>query len=266
MTRREFSLALPVAGLAARWATASPLGGQNYPIRRRKKIEILFRSPEGNPNALEATRDGLWVGEQITDRAHLLDWSTGKSLVAHDTQSSNTSGMAVGAGFVFMAANGPAHLRPKRTHDVEKGGRIVKLDAKTGEHIKNYPTPNGGGLHGLLWAEESLWITQFRPNKILRATPNLTVSHEFDVPLNRAHGMGWDGEHLWCLFSNDFRILKFDVTTGRVVEAIQLDSTDPDPHGMTWWDGHLYYCDAGIAPGHQQNKSQYSGSICRIHV
>ena len=78
--------------------------------------------------------------------------------------------------------------------------------------------------------------------------------------------MGWDGEHLWCMFSNDFRVLKFDIKTGRVIEAIQLDSDDPDPHGMTWWQGSLYYCDAGIAPGHQDNKSKYAGSICRIHV
>jgi hypothetical protein len=266
MTRREFSFGLPLAGLAAGRGVANPIDEQHYPIRRRKKVEILFKSPEGHPNGLEATPEGLWVGEQITDRVHLLDWSTNKPIASYDTQSSNTSGLAAGGGYVFMAANGPGKLRPRRPHDVEKGGRIVKLDAKSGKHIQNFPTPNGGGLHGLLWAQESLWVTQFRPNKILRADANLKVSHEFSTPLNRAHGMGWDGDHLWCMFSNDFRILKFDIKTGRVLEAIQLDSSDPDPHGMTYWDGYLYYCDAGIAPGHQDNKSAHAGSICRIHV
>ena len=78
--------------------------------------------------------------------------------------------------------------------------------------------------------------------------------------------MGWDGSHVWCMFSNDFRILKFDPKTGHVLEAIQLDSDDPDPHGMTWRDGGLLYCDAGIAPGYQQNKSPHAGWICRIHI
>ena len=109
-------------------------------------------------------------------------------------------------------------------------------------------------------------MTQFGPNKVLRCDSDLNVFGDFDAPLNRAHGLGWDSGHIWCMFSNDRRILKFDVKTGGVLEAVQLDSTDPDPHGMTWWDGGLWYCDAGIAPGHQDNKSPHSGWICRIHV
>ncbi len=242
-------------------------GEHDYPIRMRKKIELLYKSPDGHPNGLEATPEGLWVGEQITDRAHLLDWETGKPLVSYETQSSNTSGIAAGGGYVWMAANGPAQLRAKRPHDVDKGGRIVKLDIKTGRHVKNYRTPNGGGVHGLVWALESLWITQFGPNKnITRTDAELRFLSSFPVPLTRAHGLGWDGETLWCMFSNDFRILRFDVKSGRVLEAIQLNSDDPDPHGMTWHAGHLYYCDAGIAPGHRRTESKYAGYICRIYA
>jgi hypothetical protein len=238
----------------------------DYPIRMRSKVEVLFQSPDGHGNGLEATQDGLWVGEQISDRAHLLEWETGKVLASYETQSSNTSGIAAGGGYLWMAANGPASRRDTRPHDVEQGGRIVKMDLKTGKHIKNYTTPNGGGLHGLTWMQDSLWITQFGPNKILRSDADLNVTDSFPVPLSRAHGLGWDGHHLWCMFSNDFRVLKFDVTTGRVVEAIQLNSDDADPHGMTWHDGYLYYCDAGIAPGAADNQSKYAGSICRIHT
>jgi sugar lactone lactonase YvrE len=260
LTRRVFA-----AALAAVAASADEIQDQNYPIRRRKKVETLFKSPDGNPNGLEATADGLWIGEQITDRAYLVDWN-GKVLTKYETHSSNTSGIAAGGGYVWMAANGAAQLRPKRPTDLEKGGRICKLDIKTGESVKDYPTPNGGGLHGLLWALDSLWITQFGPNKILQADADLHIQHSFPAPLNRAHGMGWDGQHLWCMFSNDFRILKFDVKDGKVLEAIQLDSTDPDPHGMTWWNGHLYCCDAGIAPGAANNKSKYAGYVCRLHI
>lgn len=266
MTRRAFSAAcgaLPT--LLGAWKAAAD-DGSGYPIRRRKEVEILYNSPDGNPNGLEATAEGLWVGEQITDRAYLLDWKTGRALAQYETQSSNTSGIAAGGGFVFMAANGPAHLRPRRPHDIVQGGRIVKLDAKTGQHVTNYQTPNGGGLHGLLWAKDSLWITQFGPNKIVQADADLNIFHDFDVPLNRAHGLGWDGKHIWCMFSNDFRILKFEPRTGRVLEAVQLDRSDPDPHGMTWWQGTLHYCDAGIAPGHKDSASKYAGSICRIHL
>ena len=151
----------------------------------------MFQSPEGHPNGLEATEDGLWVGEQVTDRVHLLDWESGRPLVSYETQSSNTSGIAAGNGLVFVAANGPGKLRPRRPHDVTRGGRIVKMNAKTGEHIQNFQTPSGGGLHGLLWAKDFLWITQFNPRKIVKADADINVFHDFDTPLPRAHGLGW---------------------------------------------------------------------------
>jgi len=258
LTRRTMVGLLAAAAAAAR--------DQHYPIRRRKQVEVIWKSPDGNPNGLEATDDGLWVGEQITDRAYLLDWKTGKPIEKYETQSSNTSGIAAGGGYVWMGANGPAGGRERRPHDVEKGGRIVQLDIRNGKHVKNHRTPSGGGLHGLLWADDSLWITQFNPKAILKASAKLEISHDFPTPLNRAHGLGWDDGKIWCMFSNDYRVLKFDPEDGRVIEAIQLDSTDPDPHGMTFWDGGLWYCDAGIAPGYQQNKSEFAGTICRIHV
>ncbi len=263
MTRRQFAQACGV-GLGATLAAAKD--GDQYPIRKRRKVEILYHSPDGNPNGLEATEDGLWVGEQITDRAYLLDFETGRPLAMHETQSSNTSGIAAGGGFVFMGANGPARRRPTRVHDVKKGGRIVKLDAASGKHVSNYQTPDGGGLHGLLWARDSLWVTQFNPLKVVQADHNLNTYSDFDLPLGRPHGLGWDGQYIWCMFSNDYLALKFDSRTGRVIEGVRLEKTDPDPHGMTWWNGALYYCDAGIAPGHKDNLSPNAGAICRIEI
>jgi hypothetical protein len=50
------------------------------------------------------------------------------------------------------------------------------------------------------------------------------------------------------------------------IEAVDLDRSDPDPHGMTWYQGSPYYCDAGIAPGFKDSGSPGSGWICRIHL
>ena len=267
MTRREFSASCG-SSIAALLGASRALAnaGRSYPVRRRKQVEVLYQSPDGHPNGLEATPEGLWVGEQVTDRAYLLDWETGRTLARYETQSSNTSGIAAGGGFVFMAANGPAKRRPRRPHDIRGGGRIVKLDAKTGQHVSNYQTPAGGGLHGLLWAQHALWVTQFRPLKIIKADADLNTFHDFDLPLEQPHGLGWDGEHIWCMFSNDYLALKFDARTGRVLEGVELDRSDPDPHGMTWGDGALYYCDAGIAPGHTDSLSRHAGAICRVQL
>lgn len=118
----------------------------------------------------------------------------------------------------------------------------------------------------MLWAKDALWITQFNPLKVVKADANLNTFHDFDLPLGRPHGLGWDGEHIWCMFSNDYLALRFDIRTGRILEGVELDRDDPDPHGMTWWNGALYYCDAGIAPGHKDNLSKHGGAICRIEL
>ena len=79
LTRRSLLAGLATGGtlLSSRASAAAARtfvsGDHQYPIRMRKKVEILYQSPEGHPNGLEATPEGLWVGEQISDRAHLLD-------------------------------------------------------------------------------------------------------------------------------------------------------------------------------------------------
>ena len=60
MQRRAFIASLAAASLRA---------NGRVPIRKATKITKLFRSPDGHPNALEATPEGLWVGEQVTDIA-----------------------------------------------------------------------------------------------------------------------------------------------------------------------------------------------------
>ena len=84
-------------------------GGAAYAAgvpRRQAKVVRLFKSPDGFPNAMEASAEGVWVGEQTTDTAYLLDWKTGKVKRKIATESSNTSGMAFGGGYLWMAANG----------------------------------------------------------------------------------------------------------------------------------------------------------------
>ncbi len=106
MQRRTFVAS--VLGVAALTAKG------RVPIRKAAKVTRLFKSPEGHPNALEATPEGLWVGEQVSDSAYLLDWKTGEVLQKVPTESSNTSGMAYGGGYLWMGANGGPILRQPR--------------------------------------------------------------------------------------------------------------------------------------------------------
>lgn len=243
---------------------AAALGPRGYPVRT-PRVEPLWLSPDKYPNALEATAEGLWVGEQLTNKAYLLDWKTGKVLQEVPTESTNTSGMAYGGGYLWMAANGPALRRPPRPTDA-KTGRILQIDPGTGKTLARHPVPGGGGVHGLTWAENTLWITTLRRKSLTQVDPDFRVLHSIPVTLGRAHGLAWDDGSIWCMFSNDYVIHRLDAKDGRIMEAIQLSRSDPDPHGMTMHQGVIYYTDAGIAPGAGDSNSRYSGYICRLHL
>ena len=117
MNRRDFVVTLAAASAACIAHAA------HIPIRKGK-VKKLYKSPEGHPNALEATPEGLWVGEQISDVAYLLDWKTGAVIKKVPTESSNTSGMAYGGGYLWMGANGgPTCRKPRPNESSER--RIV---------------------------------------------------------------------------------------------------------------------------------------------
>lgn len=235
------------------------------PIPTRKgKVVKLFKSPDGYPNGLEATPEGLWVGEQITDRAYLLDWKTGEVLKKVETESSNTSGIAYGGGYLWMAANGRALGRLNRPADAA-AGRILKVDPETGRTVGRYAVPDGGGVHGILYVDDTLWITCFKWNTLCQVdAATFKVKHQIPLHLPRAHGLAWDPPGIWVTHTSDYIVQKLDLKDGRVLEQIVLDRTDPDPHGMDMHQGRMYYCDAGISPGAMASGSPSAGYICRL--
>jgi sugar lactone lactonase YvrE len=259
MNRREF-----VSGFAALpLFAAKPKDSKDVPTRQAKVVK-LFKSPDGHPNGLETTREGLWIGEQTTDNAYLVDWN-GKVLQKVPTESSNTSGIAFGMGSVWMAANGKAIGRPAKPTD-EPTGAVVEVDPKTGKTLSRHPIPGGGGVHGLEFVKDTLWVTSLKIQKLSRMNPKTwEVVHQIPVHLGRAHGLAWDkGGTIWCMHSTGRVIHKLDAKDGRLLEVIKLSKDDPDPHGMCLYKSHLYYCDAGIAPGGTDNGSPSAGYVCRI--
>src|SRR5256885_3986908 len=133
MKRREFlaaGLALNIGSIAtalAQQGGATPERGRGERgaiPKRSAKTTRMFKSPGVYPNALAVMTDGpggLWIGQQkVTaqsaqsyglpldpnpdEAAWLVDWN-GKLLKTVTTHSRNTSGMAYGAGCVWMGAN-----------------------------------------------------------------------------------------------------------------------------------------------------------------
>jgi hypothetical protein len=255
MDRRQFLTG--VAGSALAFAAEAPT--------RAAKVERLFKSPEGFPNALEATPQGLWLSEQISDAAYLVDWN-GKVLQKVETESSNSSGIAFGGGFLWMAANGKSMNRPAKGTDARgEDGIIVKVDPKTGKTVARFPIPGGGGVHGLEYVNGSLWVAFVKAEKLVELNANdFSQRREIKVHMPRPHGIAVDSGAVWVVHTGARTIHKLNASTGAIMETITVRKEDPEPHGMCLYRGQLYIADAGIGPDGSKTGSPHTGWICRI--
>jgi len=300
MTKREFLAAGAGAGFAlanARAAFAQQSAVAARPAaakastdgqvqKRIAKTKKLFKSPPGYPNGLAVTPEGLWIGEQklsgrqadsyhlpepksLAEHAWLVDWS-GKVLKTVTTPSRNTSGMAVGGGYVWMVANA-----------LPEGVFQVDMDSKLISHrqIPLGPPDNGGGCHGAMWHEGKLWIASLRLRGNIRVDPK-TWEPEFMIPFYQApdrvryHDITWDNGTIWQVVGNnstrysEYRpcLVRYEATTGKVLEVVDFAPGSSDPHGLAMHDGKLIACDAGIHPGWPNNDSPTAGWIFQIDI
>jgi hypothetical protein len=296
VTKREFLAASIGASLvlgkgsAGQQALSATLkdGGQSGGNRRvpsrMAKTTKLFKSQQGFPNGLAVTPEGLWIAEQkmsgaqaaeyhlsepksLSEAAWLVDWN-GKLLKTVTTSSRNTSGMAVGGGYVWMVANAP----PEGVFQVDMNSKLISH-----RQIPLGPANDGGGCHGALWQDGKLWIASLRLRANLRIDPE-TWEPEFLIPFYQApdrvryHAIAWDNGTIWQIVGNDSKgysegrpgLVRYDASTGKVLETVDFVPNSCDPHGLAMHDGKLISCDAGIHPGWPNNDSPTAGWIFQI--
>jgi hypothetical protein len=278
MQRREF-LALAAAPAVS---AAPTLNLDRIPSRKVGKVEIVFKSPGPQPNGLQATKDGLWIIDQgAGNRAYLVSYEDGKVLRSFETETDKSSGITYdgealwigstysreivrtsaltgkaierhftpGAGVIYkMIGDPPARSSPlaktrPRPQGAKKGaGQQVVGGFQQGQ-IMGGAAP-GTGAHGQEWRDGKLWFAVPPSREIYRIdTKNWVVETKFSTAGNRPHGIGWEGKYLWAADSNLNAFFKHDPETGQMVEKIQLADSDPLPHGMTIWEGMMWYCD-----------------------
>ena len=285
MTKREFLTAgLGAAALALTPGRLAQAQGK-VPIRKAK-TKKMFKSPDGHPNAVSSTPEGLWIGEQklsgaqakayglpepdsLEERAWLVD-SNGKPIKTVKTPSRNTSGMAVGGGYVWMIAN----AQPQGVFQVD-------MDSKLVSHRQiplGLPGKDGGGSHGGLWHDGKLWISS------LRLRGNLLVDPKTFEPLHmipfyqsypdwiRYHGIAIHDGSMWQVIGNnstspkDYKsgIVRQSLDDGRVEEIVEFVPGSADPHGLAYHEGRFVGCDAGIHPGWDNEASPTARWIFEI--
>ena len=236
------------------------------PPVRKATITKLFRTPDGHPNALDVTSDGFWIGEQVTDRAILMDIN-GKVLNAVQTECHNCSGLAVGGGYLWLSANGAAQF--DRPIKIDNNSQEILQCRMDGTVVKRHAVPlGGGGATGIEYVDGTLWLVASRLRVLMQVSAETfqpIVAHP--LQMQRPHGLAWNNGAMWIVDGVDEpRLVKMSAKNGATLESIQLLAGEPDPHGLAMLNGKLYFCDAGIHPGWERDKSPHTGWVCRVDV
>src|SRR5579863_721393 len=299
MTKREFLVSSVGAGLglaeagrafAQQGSSAPRVETAPSPTRsvpnRTATTTKLFKGPPGYPNGIAVAPEGLWIAEQkmsgnqaaqfhvqepktLEEACWLVNWE-GKLLKTVTTPSRNTSGMAVGGGYVWMCANAP----PEGVFQVDMNSKLISH-----RQIPLGPANDGGGCHGALWHDGKLWIASLRLRGNLRVDPK-SWQPEFLIPFYQApdrvryHGIAWDNGTIWLITGNDSHnyaegragLVRYEAATGKVLETADFAPGSCDPHGLAMHDGSLISCDAGIHPGWPPNDSPSTGWIFKIDL
>jgi streptogramin lyase len=236
----------------------------------KAKVEKLFKTPDRYPNALETMPDALWVGDQVSERINKLDWQTGKVLDDFIAEAHNTSGIAVGGGYLWIGCNGAGTAAQKRTFNRpfdRDYGEIVKCDMKTGKQVKGYKSP-WGATHGTAYAHDTdrLWAVAPGQRLALELDPkdDLRILRMVSLNMDTPHGIEWYSGKLWVLAAASRVLHKIDPDSGKIIEIYTLSVTDPDPHGMCIKDDYAYYCDAGLGGGRTPSPGTAPQFICRF--
>jgi streptogramin lyase len=137
MKRRTF---FGVAAAAVPAFAAPPIDVKSIKSRA-KKVDIAYKSPHTAPNGLQATKDGLWVVDQvITDGLNyvsLVNFADGKVIREFQVPGlSAPSGMTVDADDAVWINS---------THS----GLIFKCNSQDGKILAKYSSPGAGTIYKL---------------------------------------------------------------------------------------------------------------------
>jgi sugar lactone lactonase YvrE len=200
------------------------------------KATVRWYTPGPQPNGLQATGDGVWVIDQQDLNVYLLDWRDGRTLKQFPTATNHSSGITFDGEHIWVASTFPPIELFQYTTD--------------GKELRRLPTPGANersGAHGLEWIDGRLWVTVPPSATTYQLDPaDGRVLRQFPAPGNRPHGIAWDGRQLWVAETTKRTITAYslDGQPGRVLELAPGPAEGPEPHGMTYYQGELWYCDA----------------------
>ena len=227
------------------------LGGANFPTTVADRVDRLFKTPGPHPNGMQATRDGLWILDQQTNRVSLCEFRSGNIKHEIDTEADRGSGLTFDGTSLWISST--------------YNRKLIKVDAETGATLAEFDSPGSGvvkwgnpnpdaqptGGHGVEWRDGRLFLAIPPAASIyVVKSSDGSVVRSFPSPGIRPHGIAWDPDgSLWCADSIYRSFFKLDAASGTIIKQHMLPFTRPEvdgkvvvPHGATIWLRYIYFC------------------------
>jgi glutamine cyclotransferase len=145
---------------------------------------------------------------------------------------------------IDVAADAGTAFDGKHLYQIAEN-RIQKVDPKTGRVLATIPAP-GGTSSGLAWAEDSLWVGQYRDRRIHQVDPD-TGAVLRTIESNRfVTGVSWVDGELWhgTWEGEESELRRIDPQTGKVLETVEMPQ-GVNVSGLESNGRDLFYCGGG---------------------
>jgi len=171
------------------------------------KAEIVreYGPFEGVDAVNGVTYDGQQIWFASGDKLNAIDPSSGRKVRSIDVASH--AGTAFDGRHFYQIAEELIH----------------KVDPQTGRVLHTIPAP-GSGSSGLAWAEDTLWVGQYRDRKIHQIDP-ATGKVLRTIESNRfVTGVSWVDGELWHATweGDESELRRIDPQTGAVLEQLEM--------------------------------------------
>jgi streptogramin lyase len=102
--------------------------------------------------------------------------------------------------------------------------RIHKIDPESGRVLATIPAPGGGRDSGLAWAENSLWVGEYRARKIHQIDPETGAILRSIETSRFVTGVSWIDGELWhgTFEAGTGDVRRIDPQTGEVLESLEM--------------------------------------------
>lgn len=172
-----------------------------------KQAEIIDEFSGNGAGAVHGVSyDGRHVWAATGDRIKAFDPATGKEVRSIDVPAH--AGTAFDGRYLFQIAD----------------AIIQKVDPETGKVVATIPAPGLGKDSGLAWANGSLWVGQYRDQKIIQIDPD-TGEVLRSIQTNRfVTGVTWVDDQLWHGYSEDGSggLSRIDPANGRSIATLEM--------------------------------------------